>query len=142
MSIYLRIPIGSEIHNIKELLYILYSNHGYANFTYRDKGLTILQCYGLRRSFEDLLEICQTYFPSTTEEDLMKELLDSTYLKWSKCGDINKIVFYEFGFNEIDVESFKKYVDLYDRYSKDTYKLETLVKIAEKVEHNRKGVKQ
>lgn len=141
MSIYLKIPIGTEINNIKELLGVLYSNNIYNDIndyysitTYYDKECTLIECSKLRRSFEDLLEICRTYFPSTTEEDLMKELLDSTYLKWSKCGDINKIVFYGLGFYKIDIEFFERYEKIYRLYSKNTYTLTDLIKIAKRAE--------
>ena len=44
--------------------------------TYSDVDCSIEQCEAARyRSFEDILECAQTYFPETTEEDLLKLLL-------------------------------------------------------------------
>lgn len=44
--------------------------------TWSDKDCTIVQCEECKyRSFEDVLECAQTYFPDTTEEFLLKLLL-------------------------------------------------------------------
>lgn len=44
--------------------------------TYLDKELTVIQCYAnRRRSFDDLLEIVNTYFPEVTPKELIHELI-------------------------------------------------------------------
>lgn len=64
--------------------------------TYKDEYCSIMDCHEARRSFEDLLEICQTYYPETTEEELAKTLFElhkKDNLQCLFCPDILKIVF-------------------------------------------------
>lgn len=66
--------------------------------TYRDKELTILECNIANRSFLALLEICQTYFPATTENDLkiaLNILCTKNDLYTLFCTDINEWVFFK-----------------------------------------------
>ena len=43
--------------------------------TYSDPECTVQQCYSFRRrSFEALLELARTYFPETTDEELIKTI--------------------------------------------------------------------
>ena len=51
------------------------SSQAYAAITYTNKECTYVQCDKIRRSFDDLLEIVQTYYPSTTPELLISRLL-------------------------------------------------------------------
>lgn len=64
----------------------------FANPTYLDIECTVVECTGSRRSFEDLLVLANTYFPGTTEEDLMKAIIEVN-LGYLYCPDIKKIVF-------------------------------------------------
>lgn len=64
---------------IKEFLIKFYSNVSYgtaqAATTYKDILLTQIQCNKSYRSFDDLLELIQTYYPETTPKILIYELL-------------------------------------------------------------------
>lgn len=86
---------GESAFNLTGLLNLLYNSHylGYAHKTYSDKELTILQCKEARRSFYDLLEIVQTYFPQTTKEELAYRLLHMTGWSCFYCDNIKKLVF-------------------------------------------------
>lgn len=85
---------------IKELLrtgFGLKSNYGTFKETFKDPKCTIPECHPARRSFGDLLDICRTHFPNTTEQELAKvmfELHDEIGLGGSVCGTINKPVFF------------------------------------------------
>lgn len=52
----------------------LSNNFGKFPETFHNKECTYFQCHAARRSFEDLFDISQTYFPETTEEELAKLL--------------------------------------------------------------------
>jgi hypothetical protein len=59
-----------------------------------------IQCYNANRSFLDLLEICQTYFPESTENDLKKALIrgceDENFKLYTIfCDDIEEWVFFK-----------------------------------------------
>ena len=80
MNIYLKLTEQPE--TIEELLKALFSvaaNHNdrLLNIeTYYDKECTKIQCIRAKfRSFEDIFDIVNTYFPNTSEEDVMKSLL-------------------------------------------------------------------
>lgn len=78
-------------HNIKELLENGFYKNTLFQATYKDPEYRILQCKVARRSFPDLLEICRTYFPKTTESDLAR-LLSIDYNSFY-CKDIGRLVF-------------------------------------------------
>lgn len=91
MKLYIR--NGNKAENIKELLQI-WRDGSYFLSTYIDENCETPEynC-GQRRSFEDILKVCRTYFPNTTELELMsclKELKTSFYY----CSNIKKIVFH------------------------------------------------
>lgn len=95
MNIYFR--TNSEINNIYDLLVDGFSTmDGKFKITYYDLELTSQECHSARRSFEDLLSICQTYFPETSEKELAKTLLEinnNIGLYSIYCSDIEKAVF-------------------------------------------------
>ena len=104
MAIYFRGGNSPEITNIVELL-----EHGFLGHiekesyqfkeTYHDEELEETECNPARRSFSALVEICQTYFPETTEKDVAKVVIDfirggtSSFLCCGFCSTINKVVF-------------------------------------------------
>jgi hypothetical protein len=64
--------------------------------TYSDKKLTVLQSKPAFRSFSDLLAICQTYFPGTTETELalvLERLARNEGVYGQYCNLIDKPVF-------------------------------------------------
>lgn len=98
MEIYFKIT-NEELEKIKDIKdLILYhkslSPIGYFNTTYFDKECTKQQCHSARRSFYDLLDICKTYFPKTTEEELAHFLVNEQNISCFYCRDIQKVVFY------------------------------------------------
>lgn len=99
MKIYFKTRKKPEnIKDIKELLKSGYTKTQYGGFkkTFKNPELTIPECHSARRSFGDLLYICRTYFPKTTEKELAKtifELNQEIGLGASICGTIQKTVF-------------------------------------------------
>lgn len=109
--IYLK-NLPNDILNIEDLLSYGFTNYQFAP-TFYDKECTLLQCRSANRSFEDLLEICKTYFPNTTEVDLAKTLFNlnkKIRLHSLFCIDINKVVFYK-GYDSADLLSNYYYED-------------------------------
>lgn len=104
IKIYFKEP---DTSSLKNLLLSLYNNQGYAKRTYYDDSMTKVQCLGSRRSFEDLLFICNTYIPDVSETDLMKALI-KIRIKIYKCSGIRKIVFHFNASDYISEESFNK----------------------------------
>lgn len=85
---------ADQCETLDVLLANLFSFEGYSKETYYDPEFKHSQCKELsRRSFEDLLSISNTYFPNTTEEQLMQSL-NSVGIRFYHCNDINKIVFH------------------------------------------------
>lgn len=70
--------------------------------TYYDEECSKLQCSNRRaRSFADMLELTQTYFPECTKERLsfiLRSLINSKVIGSLHCSDVGKIVFYYSGF--------------------------------------------
>lgn len=65
--------------------------------TFTDKYFTEEQCHIARRSFYDIVEICQTYF-ETTKEEVARTLVDMVKDPTENfgchiCHDIHKVVF-------------------------------------------------
>jgi hypothetical protein len=104
VAIYFKGGDSPDITNIEELIkngfygtsYFL--SHQFEQ-TYFDSEYKELECKAARRSFTALVEICQTYFPETTEEDVAKVLVklisgkEDSYLACGFCSTINKVVF-------------------------------------------------
>jgi hypothetical protein len=89
---------GKSASSLKELIDLLYrEDNGIrqvtARTTYCDEKCEVAECYSARRSFEDLLAISRTYFPETTEVELMKVLKELDMSFWY-CSDIKKLVFF------------------------------------------------
>lgn len=115
-----------------------FNAHGYFVITYSDPECTIIQCSAYRRSFEDLLAIAKTYFPSTTEVRLMnvlKKMLNGQ-LKFYRCSSIKKIVFHKSGSFSLDTDNFSGYNDL--PFCKSTYTPSQLSEIYQKTLKNGK----
>lgn len=98
MNIYFNITDEEleKIKNIKDLFFSQKSTqYPFVLFkeTYFDKECTKRQCHCARRSFYDLLDICKTYFPKTTEEELAHLLVNEENLCSFYCSDIQKVVF-------------------------------------------------
>lgn len=92
-------PESEGCKSLEELLNQLfsYSDNLYSVATYCDKDFFEIQCLErTRRSFEDLMCIANTYFPGTTEVELM-EAMYNIKLKFYSCYDIKKIVFHRAG---------------------------------------------
>lgn len=88
-----------NMSGIKELLRSGYTgrNDGTFKQTFEDEACTIPECHPARRSFGDLLAICKTHFPKTTEKELAKvvfELNKEIGLGGSYCNTIEKPVFF------------------------------------------------
>lgn len=122
MAIYCNIEDKSSLYNF------LLEGYYLSQFveTYYDEELTLQQCDLAYRSFEDLLELSQTYFPETTERILAQTLLElhsNKKIRVSYCTTIDKIVFFggwNFGniFDEIpntfqlyDYETYEEYLE-------------------------------
>lgn len=102
LKLYFKEAQQKTVANIEELLILGYVDaekdhyYGFAP-TYFDAECTVQQCKSARRSFDDLLIICKTYFPRTTKKHLAKALYKlhtkDIYLSIFICGDIKKVVF-------------------------------------------------
>lgn len=95
MKIYFEQKPGKR-RGIKSLLKMGFSGQSSFNRTFKDPECTKLEFRRARRSFGDLLLICKTYFPNTTEEKLAKTLLELNKeigVRASYCYTINKVVF-------------------------------------------------
>jgi hypothetical protein len=80
MAIYVKFAEEQKPRSINDFLIKFYTQRPsfeqvYAAFTYNDKECTLIQCDKIRRSFDDLLELVKTYYPSTTEKILISKLL-------------------------------------------------------------------
>lgn len=104
---------SKNCETLKDLLIDFYSKYshdnynrkGYSRITYLDVGLTEVESFARRRSFEDLLVLSKTYFPDTTEEILMQTLYDID-ISFYFCAGIKKIVFHYKGDHSINSNSF------------------------------------
>jgi hypothetical protein len=92
-------PINAiEVESLQDLIKSLYMDENgllqtNARATFHDTEFTQLQCGYAKRSFEDLLCLAQTYFPETTEKDLMSVLKELSIGCWY-CRDVQKMVFF------------------------------------------------
>ena len=97
---------GTEVKNVDDILnkLLISSNQASNKPTfYKYNNVYYNQCsVGKYRSFDDILLICKTYFPSVKVETVFKKLLllnntkssvlnDSLRQKFAYCGDINRI---------------------------------------------------
>jgi len=105
MAIYVKFE---KPRTIKEFLIKFYTSKNFdysesslgASNTYSDKECKVLQCDRRSRSFDELLEILQTYYPSTTPKICMYHLLTVQYVNkkgkrmypyLGTCGGMNRI---------------------------------------------------
>lgn len=68
-------------------------------YTYNRPEPTIANCYASRRSFGDICDIVNTYFPGTSEKvvaKIMVELLDDDVITGWYCLDVNKWVYFSY----------------------------------------------
>lgn len=138
MAIYLKIPEGKKFRSIEELLMYGFSevrgDIKYFVTTYLDKECTVQQCHNeASRSFEDLLEICQTYFPSTTKKRLaqmMYRTFERTKFSPTFCGDIDKVVFDLFKQETKFGESMPQFQ--YNKKGKGQYSFNDILKLTTK----------
>lgn len=107
--------------------------------TYEDKEKKIRQCHQARRSFEDLLEIVQTEYPTITEKEVAVFLIDACkrgYLIPSICPTIMKWVFRKSGysFDTLPGVNFLSYIgeETLDFKGLGKYSMEDIFKIIEK----------
>lgn len=102
----MQLPPNVKFNNIKELITWGYVNgpsgSGFVK-TYFDKACTKQQCHSARRSFEDLLDICRTYFPRTgkkqlalTLHSLFTQQLGTMNVMAFYCSNIHKVVFFKY----------------------------------------------
>ena len=97
---------GTEVKNVDDILnkLLISSNQASNKQTfYKYNNVYYNQCTaGKYRSFDDILLICKTYFPSVKVETVFKKLLllnntkssvlnDSLKQRFGYCGDINRI---------------------------------------------------
>ena len=97
---------GTEVKNVDDILNkLLISSSQTSNKStfYKYNNVYYNQCTaGKYRSFDDILLICKTYFPSVKVETVFKKLLllnntkssvlnDSLKQRFAYCGDINRI---------------------------------------------------
>ena len=118
--------------NLDDLLLLLFSNNVYAVKTYHDEFFKHIQCRaGSRRSFEDLLSIAKTYYPETTEEELMQSLINIR-INFYYCHDISKIVF--LGSHGTILTKFVNFNDYNGKVREDSYTQEQLNKILKNIQ--------
>lgn len=100
MAIYVKIKRKKYLKDFLKLLYS-HPQTGYLTCveSYRDKDCTILQCKsGKYRSFEEILEIVNTYYPSITIQKLCKVLFNlklkyqesDYYFYYLNCNKVKK----------------------------------------------------
>lgn len=84
MALYVKFAEEKKPRTIREFLIKYYTNpvdtskyasQTHAHSTYKDKRCTQLHSRHMRRSFDDLHEIVQTYFPRATPKMVFKRLL-------------------------------------------------------------------
>lgn len=71
----------------------------YSLNTYSTPSLSVGNCYAIRRSFSDICDIVNTYFPKTSREDVAKimvELWKNKIITGWYCTDINKWVYFKY----------------------------------------------
>jgi len=119
MKIYTKFGKQDTVYKFIQKLYSDISFRGaHALPTYYDEACTIIQCMGRKlRSFDDLLDCVQTYYPHITPEYLMHILLTVNlkngktplYLYMSNCTTINRIRVYYYDKENYDNRFCSKY---------------------------------
>lgn len=126
-KIYIRHDPNKKFKSVKELITYGYTGPVYGNgykdtycfvTTYRDIAGTIRQCHAARRSFDDLLAIAKTYFPSTTKRKMAKvlsQLHREISLVPMYCWTIHNPVFLML--EDYNLKPFSHYIDAQDMYT-------------------------
>lgn len=78
MAIYAKVRDPKNLRDLLKQLFSIFIDDDVSIIeTFYDKEFTRSQCQAGRwRSFDDLLEICETYFPKTTAKELFATLLN------------------------------------------------------------------
>lgn len=132
-KLYIKPLEGHPIESLYDLIDVLYKDKNGnrspgARPTFLEEDFRSLDCDAWRRSFEDLLTLAQTYFPSTTETELMLTL-EKLSVEFFYCSDIHKIVFHRDGGYNINAASFRKHLGFDSEYQDGTYAPSDLLKI-------------
>lgn len=118
---------GESFDDVESLINGLYPRYSAKALpTYMDSHCTRRQCGYAHRSFGDLLLIAQTYFPDTTEKDmiaLMCSLYQQGLFKMMYCNDISEIIYYRGRISDYDkciiiTEALKLHPDTVEDMSK------------------------
>lgn len=138
-ELYIKPIDGFPVNSLKDLIDSLYrdvhtvNRRFYARPTYHDKTCIDLEGTGVRRSFEDLWTLAKTYYPKTTEKDLMA-VLKELDINVRYCGDICKFVFsFELGVHKLTKETFNLYVEHDHYFLPETYQPKELIEIYEQL---------
>lgn len=101
MALYVKFAIKQRPKTINEFLLLFYTqdtfyNQAHAEYTYYDKSCKKVHCTKIRRSFDDLLELVKTYYPSTTPKILISKLLklkipDYPTIYLTSCNEMKKL---------------------------------------------------
>jgi hypothetical protein len=99
MAIYVNFKKPRTINEFLLMFYTQRNNNTHqstAAITYFNNKCTIVQCDKIRRSFDDLLELVQTYYPSTTPKILIGKLLklkipEYNSIMLTNCGGMKRI---------------------------------------------------
>lgn len=105
MAIYVKFAEEKKPKSIKEFLTKFFSHHNEQMFqnveTFHDKECTKIQCYRNKtRSFDEVLNLVQTYYKTATPKKVFKTLLDlvitddegrNYYLYMMTCSGISRI---------------------------------------------------
>ena len=88
---------GDECKTVEELIAVGFSKDSIRFVkTYSDKECTHTQCMMARRSFPDLVEIVQTYFPDASPNKVAHVLLNNPDLAAAFCPNIQRFVFMKY----------------------------------------------
>lgn len=125
-ELYIKPCLNTPITSVKVLIDSLYRNsdnnnrRNYARSTFKDPECTMPECCAGRRSFEDLLCLARTYFPKTTEVELMT-VLKELEIKFYFCYDIKKMVFHYQGTESVSKSGFEEWAFRDDHIVKGSY---------------------
>ena len=124
--------------DLYEFVKTYYEEYTPATYTKEDCNLNSLQCTkGKYRSFQDMLYLCQTYFPDTTDKQLAvvwRQLYKNKIIDVLWCYDIHKVTSHcndypecwNYSNDEIEKDENNWYRECDDGWSKDKiYKLAT-----------------
>lgn len=118
-SVYFYTSDYGEIDSIKSFDLIIKNKNSCifrSNYSYLDKDCTILNCkQGKYRSFDDIEIIINTYFPNTSKEDILHNIikLDKELVPiFHNCTDIGKPTLYYTGTRYTNCPSIPSYYEM------------------------------